>query len=236
MRNVGDNILAGNANWSFRQAADSFDEHVARSVPFYNEGHDLICKLTDFFLRDESVVYELGCSTAALGKKVLDRRSNCKNLRYVGLDSVPEMVDLAQKRLREDPRATILNEDISLYDLEKCSVVLSYYTIQFINPSKRQEVINKIYQALEWGGAFILFEKVRGPDARFQDIITQIYNDFKLDNGFSEEEIIHKSRSLKGVLEPFSTQGNLDMLKRAGFNDICTVMKSMCFEGFLAIK
>ena len=30
--------------------------------------------------------------------------------------------------------------------------------------------------------------------------------------------------------------GNLDLLKRAGFVDIMTVFKYICFEGFLAIK
>ena len=45
-----------------------------------------------------------------------------------------------------------------------------------------------------------------------------------------------KTRSLKGILEPFSTQGNIDMMKRAGFVDITTVQKSLCFEGFFAIK
>ena len=50
------------------------------------------------------------------------------------------------------------------------------------------------------------------------------------------EEIVAKARSLKGVMEPFSTQGNVEMLKRAGFVDYMTVMKYVCFEGFLAIK
>ena len=65
-----------------------------------------------------------------------------------------------------------------------------------------------------------MFEKVRFPDARFQDIMSQIYIDFKLDQGFSEIDIINKSKSLKGVMEPFSSQGNLQLLKRAGFKDI----------------
>ena len=89
---------------------------------------------------------------------------------------------------------------------------------------------------MNWGGAFLLFEKVRAPDARFQDIISLVYNEFKLKNLYSPGDIISKSRSLKGVLEPFSTRGNLDLLKRAGFKDITTVMKYLCFEGFLAIK
>ncbi len=81
-----------------------------------------------------------------------------------------------------------------------------------------------------------MFEKVRYPDARFQDIMSQIYIDFKLDQGFSEIDIINKSKSLKGVMEPFSSKGNLQLLKRAGFKDIVTVFKYLNFEGFLSIK
>ena len=66
--------------------------------------------------------------------------------------------------------------------------------------------------------------------------MTTIYAETKLERGFSAEEIINKTLSLKGVLEPFSTQGNMDLLRRAGFEDIMTVMKNVCFEGFLAIK
>ena len=97
-------------------------------------------------------------------------------------------------------------------------------------------MINRIYQSLNWGGAFFMFEKVRAPDGRFQDYANQVYVEFKLENGFSETEIINKSRSIKGVMEPFSTQGNIDLLKRAGFVDIMTIQKYVCFEGFLAIK
>ena len=86
------------------------------------------------------------------------------------------------------------------------------------------------------GGAFVIFEKVRSPDARFQDIVSGIYSDYKLAQGYSPEEVIAKSRSLKGVMEPFSTQGNLDMLNRAGFVDVTTIFKWVCFEGFLCIK
>ena len=43
----------------------------------------------------------------------------------------------------------------------------------------------KIFKSLNWGGAFFLIEKVRGPDARFQDIMTQIYREFKQDQGYT---------------------------------------------------
>ena len=113
---------------------------------------------------------------------------------------------------------------------------MAYYTIQFIRPKERQRLIDKIYSSLNWGGAFIYFEKVRANDARFQDITTALYTDYKLKSGYSAEEIISKSRSLKGVLEPFSSKANVEMLERAGFVDILSIMKYICFEGFLAIK
>jgi len=58
----------------------------------------------------------------------------------------------------------------------------------------------------------------------------------KVESSFNFVWYVGKSRSLKGVLEPFSTQGNIDLLKRAGFVDIVSVSKFVCFEGFLAIK
>ncbi len=81
-----------------------------------------------------------------------------------------------------------------------------------------------------------MYEKVRAPDARFQDMMATLYTEYKLKEGYSCEQIISKTLSLKGVLEPFSTQGNLDMLKRAGFSDVQIISKNMCFEGYLAIK
>ena len=93
-----------------------------------------------------------------------------------------------------------------------------------------------MYDALQWGGALMIFEKVRAPDARFQDYAAQVYTEFKLENQFQENEIINKSRSLKGVMEPFSSEANRQLLERAGFLDITNVYKWVCFEGFLAIK
>ena len=96
--------------------------------------------------------------------------------------------------------------------------------------------MNKLYENLNWGGALLLFEKTRAPDARFQDIVTGVYNEFKIEQGFESEEIFNKTRSLKGVLEPFSHNGNVDILKRAGFVDILPIFRYIPFEGFLAIK
>ena len=146
------------------------------------------------------------------------------------------MCKIAKKRNSKNKNVKIINNDIHSLKLKNSALITSFYTIQFIHPSRRQAIFNKIYKTLNWGGAFILFEKVRAPDARFQDMISQIYQDYKIDNGYSPNEIISKSRSLKGVMEPFSSKANLELLKRAGFKDIVCIMKYLCFEGWLAVK
>lgn len=236
---VGDNITAINAGWSFAgNVADTFDDHVSKSVPLYREGHRLVCAISDFFVKAGSRVYEIGSSTGTLTMELAQHNQHKAGVNFVGVDVETDMVARANDKAKRARFANVsfIADDVVEMEFEPADLIVAYYTVQFIRPSVRQILIEKIYKSLHWGGAFVLFEKVRGPDARFQDIATSLYNDYKLDQGYSPDEIVSKSRSLKGVLEPFSTQGNIDLLKRAGFTDIMTVQKYICFEGMLAIK
>jgi tRNA (cmo5U34)-methyltransferase len=234
---VGQKIEVENAGWTFGgDVADTFVDHIKVSVPLYESGHDLICQMSDYFMADGSTCYEIGVSTGELLKKLAVHNGAKPNAKWIGLDTVDEMVGKAKVHCADVPNIDIQLDDARLYDFEKSDMIVSYYCMQFIPPRDRQALFDKIYESLNWGGAFVLFEKTRAPDARFQDIITTLYSDFKLRNGFSPDEIVGKTRSLKGILEPFSTQGNIDMMKRAGFVDIMTVQKYLGFEGFLAIK
>jgi tRNA (cmo5U34)-methyltransferase len=242
MTNVGDGIKAERGDWKFSgDVAKVFDEHVSKSVPLYFEGHDLICDISDFFVKPDSVVYELGCATGTLSLKLADHNRLKRGARFVGIDIEPDMIAVAEEKKQASAKFKELNvsfvaQDILETEMEPTDMVVCYYTAQFIRPSVRQTLMNKLYEKLNWGGALLLFEKVHGADARFQDILTALYTDYKLRKGYSPDDIVAKSRSLKGILEPFSTQGNIDLLRRAGFVDINTVQKHLCFEGFLAIK
>ena len=234
---AGDGLNIKNADWSFRgEVSKRFDQHVIKSVPLYLEGHVLTCQLSDYFIRHDSICYELGCSTGTLIKKIAESNSLKHGARYVGIDIEPDMTALADKKNASLANVQIITDDILQHDFEESDFIVAYYTLQFVRPSERQRLFDKIYNSLKWGGALLFFEKVRSCDARFQDIMTNIYAEYKLNNGYTPDEIMGKSKSLKGILEPFSTQGNLELLKRAGFVDFMTVMKYVCFEGFLAIK
>jgi len=236
---AGDDINTERANWKFSgETSKSFDEHVSKSVPLYKEGHELICDMSDFFVNNNSVVYEIGCSTGTLSLKMAEHNKLKSGAKFIGIDIEKDMVSIAndKKKLHPELNVEFNLDDVLSMDLEPADMIVCYYTVQFIKPAVRQQLMDKLYEKLNWGGALLLFEKVRGADARFQDILTALYTDYKLRLGYTPEDIVSKSLSLKGVLEPFSSQGNIDMLKRSGFADINTVQKYLCFEGFLAIK
>lgn len=235
--NVGHDISTGHAEWSFEgNVADTFVHHIRQSVPYYDAGHDLICSVSDYFCHDDSLCYEIGVSTGQLLHKLAQHHAHKTGIRWVGIDPVENMIAKAREHCSDTPNVELFVDDALTFDFDKADLFVSYYCVQFIPPRHRQDLFNRIYERLNWSGGFILFEKVRGPDARFQDMLVALYNDFKRQNGFSAEEILNKTASLKGVLEPFSTEGNLGLLRRAGFTDITTIMKYLGFEGFLAIK
>ena len=234
---VGDNISSSKAVWSFKgKVAESFVEHISRSIPFYTEGHELICHLSDYFVSPDSTVYELGCSTGELLGKLAAYNELKPDVRWIGIDVEQDMIRQAAKTCGGQENIDLRCANILDFDYEKADLIVAYYTLQFVPERFRQQMIDTIYESLNWGGAFILFEKVGAPDARFQDIMSGLYRDFKRRADYTADQILDKETSLKGVLKPFSSQGNQDLLRRAGFVDLMTVMKYVCFEGFVAIK
>ena len=232
---VGDAIRASQSRWTFGgDVPQAFETHAAKSIPFYADGHALIARVSDHFVGPHAVCYDLGASTGRLLRSLAERHP--PTVRWVGLDCEGAMVRHAKAEPCPGRQVDFVEADACTFAYEPADLIIAYYTIQFVPPRHRQALIDLVYQNLNWGGAFLMFEKVRGPDARFQDIATALYTELKLENGFTGEEIVGKARSLKGVLEPFSTEGNLGLLRRAGFVDIMSIFKYVCFEGFLAIR
>ena len=232
---TGDSINAGLGLWNFGDGVEeTFDKHVRKSVPGYELSHSIVSLLSDPFVRKGSTIVDLGCSTGTLCRLLYERHKD-KLPKIIGIDNQKNMISKASE-LDKTGEIEYLISDITRDELPiNIDIAITFYTLQFIPPSVRQDVVNKIYSSLNWGGGLFVFEKVRAPDARFQDYINHAYMNFKLQN-FEPNELVNKANSIIGVMEPFSTQGNLDMLKRAGFKDICTITKLLCFEGFLAIK
>jgi len=150
MSKVGDSIQAENASWSFSgDVVNTFEGHISKSVPFYEEGHRLICQLSDFFIKQDSYCYELGSSTGILTSKLCSHSGQGKG-EFIGVDYVKDMINYAQQCYKAE-NLKYIHEDVVTYEYEMSDLFISYYLLLFIHPSLRQKLVDKVYSSLRWG-------------------------------------------------------------------------------------
>jgi hypothetical protein len=68
------------------------------------------------------------------------------------------------------------------------------------------------------------------------DLMVELYYDMKRRNGYSEEQIMDKRRSLENVLSPLKPEWNVDMLRTAGFDKVDMFWRCLNFCGWIAVK
>ncbi len=114
--------------------------------------------------------------------------------------------------------------------------MLLNYTLQFLRPLTRVELLQTIHQALLPGGILIMGEKIISHHSRINRTFIDLYLDFKRQQGYSEIEITTKRETLENILIPFSIAENMQMLKDAGFNQCETFFQWFNFTSFIARK
>jgi len=210
----------------------NFDNHIELSVPNYKHIWELISKMSSYFITPDSNIYDIGCSTS-LGLKQLNLNTNILDTHFIGYDISDNML----KGVRQTNNFHILKKDITepTVKFENASLILSIFTIQFININKRLEILQRIYNGLNYGGAFIISEKVYLSRGEFQDIFTFSYYDFKQES-FSNEEIMKKQSDLRFIMKPLTEKENISLFKAAGFKKIETFFQSLNFKAWILIK
>ncbi|MGV2405515.1 UNVERIFIED_CONTAM: carboxy-S-adenosyl-L-methionine synthase CmoA [Campylobacter lari] len=214
--------------------ASVFDDMVARSVPFYAQNLKLITQLITHFAPQNAKICDLGCSTASLLLALFEKR---KDLQLSGVDNAKAMLDIARNKTSAfGARVDFYEQNLDEFSFFKNDVFVTTYTMQFIRPPKRQEIIDKIYQNLNDGGIFIMSEKILYEDVKISKKMIEIYENYKQDQGYSKLEIATKREALENILIPYTQNENINMLKNSGFKIIESVFKWVNFETFVAFK
>ena len=219
-------------NWTFNaNVVKVFDEHVRNSVPLYDLFQKEIASMSVYFSQHNSKIIDIGTSTGSLINLLVDYNSH-RNVSFIGIDVEPDMVEECKNRYSKI-KFQVLNAVEC--DYTNASVVTSMLTLQFMEHSKRKEVLKRIYNQMNLNGALFIVEKVRSVDVEIHDIYSDLYYDFKREN-FSTTEILDKNQSLRGVMKPITMNENVEMLKSVGFKKVDIFMKINNFVGILAIK
>ena len=223
------------------EVAQVFDDMIVRSVPFYIEQQFMIKEIGKKFWIPNTNVYDLGCSTGTTLINIC-RETEGPGL-FIGYDNSIPMLEQAKHKVKEngledriEVRYGDLNGDLSNLAIENASVITMCFTLQFIRPLKRDNLIKKIYSSLVEDGVLVVTEKILTNTTHMNRFFIDFYYDFKRRNGYTENEIMRKRESLENVLVPYRIDENLDLFRRNGFEIVETFFQWYNFAGFLCVK
>jgi tRNA (cmo5U34)-methyltransferase len=218
--------------------AKVFDDMVNRSVPYYGEIQRMMAELAADHAREETFVYDLGCST---GTTMIGMNTMVdQNIKFIGLDDSQEMLDKCKSKLMElgfsrpyELRCADLGQGVRI---ENASVVVLCLTLQFVRPIYRERLLKDIYNGLNPGGVLILVEKILAEESNFNRDFIKYYYNYKRRNNYSELEISQKREALENVLVPYKLSENITLLRDQGFTDCEVFFKWFNFAGLVAVK
>ncbi|MBX9764912.1 MAG: carboxy-S-adenosyl-L-methionine synthase CmoA [Pseudomonadaceae bacterium] len=218
-----------------------FPDMIKRSVPGYPTIVENIGVLAGQFAQPHSVLYDLGSSLGAV-TQALRRHVQIADCRVIAVDNSSAMVERCREYLHAQDSmfqellpVEVIEADILSLDFQPTSLVALNFTLQFIQPEQRLELLSRIRQALLPGGALILSEKLQFEDAQQHTLLGDLHIAFKRANGYSELEIAQKRSAIEKVMLPDSLEQHRERLLAAGFSQVVPWFQCLNFASMIAL-
>ena len=215
-----------------------FPDMIERSVP----GYRLLLELTPIVVRRAvrpgTRIYDLG---ASLGAATLAARRAVQeeDVEIIAVDNAPDMVARCREVIAGDNSRVpveVVEADIGEVPIESASVVLVYYTLQFLPLAARDALVAKIHSGLVEGGVLLLAEKLAFEPESAQTWMDEHHLDFKRSQGYSDLEIARKRQALENVLIPETRDAHQARLKKAGFREVHDWFQAFNFCCIAAVR
>ncbi len=221
------------------QVAQVFEDMINRSVPGYSTIIAMIGELAEKYCQRQSNVYDLGSSLGAASLAMANRIS-CQSYQLLAVDNSQAMVDKFEAKLASlnarPPFISCKHADVQEIPIERASVVVLNFTLQFIPLQDRRALLQKIYDGMLPGGILIISEKIQFPDTALNDLFIEMYHSFKESMGYSKLEISQKRAALENVLLPETLEAHRSRLEEIGFDSVDVWFQCFNFASMVAIK
>ncbi len=217
------------------EEAANYDDAIRRRIPLYKEIQTLMASLLPFPKKEYLRVLDLGCGT---GETSISLLKEYPLARVTGIDSSPDMLDVARKKVKHTTwRVDFLCQDIRAFRLEgEFDVIVSGFSLHFLTPDEKEEILGKCLALLKDGGVFIDSEAVLSPSERVYNMYMDKWKDFLRSNGFSDEEIgSHILKFIRDV-KPMTVDNQLGLMRKAGFRDVECYFKYLNWAVFGGYK
>ena len=227
--------IAGLGKFEFNhKVAKVFPDMIKRSVPGYATIVSMTGLLAEKYSKEETVIYDLGCSLGASTFAMAEKVSS--KIPIIGIDCAQAMIDRSKALEHPYKNTQFVCTDITKIDFEPASVIVLNFTLQFIPLEQREELMKRLSNALIPGGILIISEKIRFEDAEVNQLNIEMHENFKRLNGYSDMEIAQKRAALEEVLKPETVSEHKKRLAKAKFRQQDLWFQCFNFVSMIAIK
>ena len=219
------------------QVVKVFPDMISRSVPQYWEVNRQTALWAKKFYRPGTNIYDLGASLGAVSWEIAQQLLP-QNPQIIAVEQSSAMVEQFRRNLNANPMENIqvLEQDVCQAQLENASVVVCNYTLQFVCPSLRENLLQEIYRALCPKGVLLLAEKIAMESPEIEQKIRKLHHEWKQAQGYSLNEIQKKSRAIANVMPVDSISDHRDRLSKVGFSSVILWSQQYNFIALVAQK
>jgi tRNA (cmo5U34)-methyltransferase len=219
-----------------------FPDMLQRSIPGYAASIEAIGSLAARYVKPGTRCYDLGCSLGA-ATVAMRQGIGVPGCRIVAVDVAPAMIARCREIIAEDDRlnapatgVVVVEDDIRNVEIVNASMVVLNYTLQFLAPEDRDDMIGRIYQGMAIGGLLVLSEKVVDENPHIETLLVDLHHEHKRRNHYSSLEIARKRAALENVLVPETVRSHRLRLERAGFAHTAVWLRYFNFVSIIAIR
>ncbi len=221
------------------QVVHVFPNMISRSVPGYWEVNQKTAVWASLYHQPNTAIYDLGASLGAASWGIAQLCEG--HPRIIAVEKSSAMVDQLRQNLLASREMVphnieVLQADVCDVPLEPASVIVCNYCVQFICPTRRATLVQKIYDALLPGGVFLLAEKIALSDPESDAKVRELHHQWKMQQGYTLNEVERKSRSIANVMPVDTLETHEVRLKEAGFETVVQWSQHFNFVGLLAVK
>ena len=216
-----------------------FPDMAVRSIPNFLEAHAAHADmLAPWFSGNECRILDVGASrghfVSALKQRYPDHFIN-QQIKVHAVDNSASMCAMLQE---DHPDVMVSCKDVGsesfLQGLGKYDVVCAHYVLQFLPVDKQIPTLRSLLRLVRHGGVFILGHKSRHEDVGGM-LAHEQYIKFRLDRGYTREEIAAKTLALRGSMFPMDHEEVL-LNVSAHCDQIVETFRFMMFSTLFAIK
>lgn len=208
-------------DWKFdRTIAANFITHARKHIPDYDLVIDKCLSYANYNLPTSANILDFGSATGY----TLQQFHNKGFYNLYGIESSADMLEQCDRGIANYLQAESVPSNYNSFDL-----IMSNWTLHFIK--HKHALLTQFYNSLKDKGTLIVSEKVTETP-----LALDMYHQWKLKQGVTEEEVYAKHESLRNVLHVQSNTWWLYTLKDVGFSNIQIINANWCFCTYLCIK